>query len=109
MDQMSAIHHTYHLMDDFTGCGHVQPDHSYQGGRIQYDAGKMDGFLRSGSDDYSIGYYQEQDLTFLGALARHYTTLDRYFCSFMGPPIRIASFCTQRRQTESATLEMYVI
>ena len=45
----------------------------------------MDGFLRSGSDDYSIGYYQEEDLTFFGALARHYTTLDRYFCSFMGP------------------------
>jgi phospholipase C len=45
----------------------------------------MDGFLRSGSDIYSIGYYQEQDLTFFGALARQFTTLDRYFCSFMGP------------------------
>ena len=84
-DQTGAIHDTYHLIGDFTGCGHVQPDHSYQGGRIQYDAGKIDGFLPSGSDDYSIGYYQEEDLTFFGALARHYTTLDRYFCSFMGP------------------------
>jgi len=85
VDQTGAIQNTFHLAGDFTGCGHIQPDHSYQGGRIQYDEGKMDGFLRSGSDIYSLGYYQEDDLTFLGALARQYTTLDRYFCSFMGP------------------------
>jgi phospholipase C len=85
VDQADAIHSTYPLSGDFTGCGHIQPDHSYQGGRIEYDAGKMDGFLRSASDTYSIGYYQEKDLTFFGALARQYTTLDRYFCSFLGP------------------------
>jgi phospholipase C len=45
----------------------------------------MDGFLRSASDIYSVGYYREEDLTFFGALARRFTTLDRYFCSFMGP------------------------
>jgi phospholipase C len=84
-DPTGAAHFTYHLAGDFTGCGHLQPDHSYQGGRIEYDAGKMDGFLRSASDTFSIGYYQEADLTFFGALARQYTTLDRYFCSFLGP------------------------
>lgn len=85
VDQTGVAHSTYDLAGDFTGCGHVQPDHSYQGGRIQYNAGKLDGFLRSGNDTYSLGYYQEEDLTFFGALARQYTTLDRYFCSFMGP------------------------
>jgi phospholipase C len=84
-DQTGAIWDTHHLAGDFTGCGHIPPDHSYQGGRIQYDAGKMDGFLRSGNDVFSIGYYREEDLTFFGALARHYTALDRYFCSFLGP------------------------
>ena len=84
-DQNGASQSTHPLTGDFTGCGHIQPDHSYQGGRIQYNTGKMDGFLKSGNDTYSIGYYQEQDLTFFGALARQYTTLDRYFCSFMGP------------------------
>lgn len=84
-DQTGTIHSTYHPAGDFTGCGHIQPDHSYEGGRIQYNAGKMNGFLRSGNDTYSIGYYQEEDLTFFGRLARQYTTLDRYFCSFMGP------------------------
>src|ERR1700745_672723 len=52
VDQTGAIHYTHHLAGDFTGCGHVQPDHSYQGGRIQYDAEKMDGFLRSGNDTF---------------------------------------------------------
>src|SRR6201997_1222891 len=84
-DPTGALWKTHPLAGDFTGCGHVPPDHTYQGGRIQYDAGKMDGFLRSGNDQFSIGYYQEADLTFFGALARQYTTLDRYFCSFMGP------------------------
>ena len=76
---------TYRLTNDFTGCGHVQPDHSYLGGRLEYNSGKMDGFLRADSDVYSLGYYLEEDLTFFGSLARHYTTLDRYFCSFLGP------------------------
>ena len=56
VDQTGAAQNTYHLAGDFTGCGHIQPDHSYQGGRIQYNAGKMDGFLRSGNDIFSIGY-----------------------------------------------------
>ncbi|QNI33935.1 twin-arginine translocation signal domain-containing protein [Alloacidobacterium dinghuense] len=85
VDQTDATQYTHPLTGDFTGCGHIQPDHSYQGGRIQYNAGKMDGFLRSGNDTFSIGYYQEQDLIFFGAMARQYTTLDRYFCAFMGP------------------------
>jgi phospholipase C len=84
-DRTGAVQNTYHLAGDFSGCGHIDPDHSYEGARIEYNAGKMDGFLRSGNDIFSIGYYQEEDLTFLGALARQYTTLDRYFCSFMGP------------------------
>jgi phospholipase C len=46
----------------------------------------MDGFLRSGdNDEYAIGYYVEADRPFLAALARHYTTLDGYFCSILGP------------------------
>ena len=85
LDQSGAARPTHHLAGDFTGCGHIPPDHTFQGGRIQYSAGKMDGFLRSGNDTFSIGYYEEQDLTFFGALARRYTTLDRYFCSFLGP------------------------
>jgi len=79
-------HATHALAPDYTGCGHPDPDHSYNGGRIQYDGGKMDGFLRSGRNDvYSIGYYVEKDRPFYSALARNFTVCDRYFCSILGP------------------------
>ena len=104
VDQTGAAQYTHHLAGDFTGCGHVDPDHSYPGGRIQYNAGKMDGFLRSGSDTFSIGYYQEEDLTFFGAMARQYTTLDRYFCAFMGPtaPNRIFLHAAQTDRIDNS-------
>lgn len=85
-DADGMVHETHALAPDFTGCGHPDPDHSYLGGRVQYGRAAMDGFLRSGSnDDYAIGYYREEDRPFLAALARHYTTLDRGFCSILGP------------------------
>jgi phospholipase C len=85
-DSAGVSHQTYGLAPDYTGCGHPDPDHSYEGGRIQYDGGAMDGFLRSGSnDEFAIGYYVEADLPFSSALARNYTTLDRCFCSILGP------------------------
>jgi phospholipase C len=81
-----TVRPTHPLAPDFTGCGHPDPDHSYAGGRVQYDGGAMDGFLRSGTnDDYVIGFYVEGDRPFGSALARNYTTLDRSFCSILGP------------------------
>jgi len=74
---------TYHLTS-FTGCGHPDPDHSYQGGRDEYDGGKMDGWLRTTTNDiYCIGYYEEADIPLFAGLARNFTTLDRYFPSIL--------------------------
>jgi phospholipase C len=85
-DAAGAYHPTFPLAPDFTGCGRVDPDHSYVGGRIQYNRGAMNGFLVQYEDDqYPIGYYAEADRPFLNALARWYTTLDRSFCSILGP------------------------
>ena len=71
---------------DYQGCGHPVPDNSYAGGRVQYDDGKMDGWLLDASNDvFAIGYYNESDLPFLSVLARNYTTLDNYFCSILAP------------------------
>jgi phospholipase C len=68
------------------GCGFNDPDHSYSGGRIQYNGGLMDGFLTDpANDSYAISFYKPHDRPFLGSLARHYTTCDRYFCSILGP------------------------
>jgi phospholipase C len=86
LDGTGAAHQTHPLAPDFTGCGHPGPDHSYSGGRVQYDRGAMDGFLRSGAnDEYAIGFYVEEDRPFGSALARNFTTLDRSFCSILGP------------------------
>src|SRR5919108_248072 len=55
-------------------------------GRVQYDNGACDGFMRSGqSDRYAIGYYRQRDLPFLGTAARYWTVCDRYFAALMGP------------------------
>lgn len=77
---------TWELAPDFTGCAYPDPDHSYQGGRTEVNGGKMNGFLMPESNGLNaVGYYREQDLPFRAALARNYTTCDRYFPSILGP------------------------
>ena len=72
------------LAPDFQGCTHPDPDHSYQGGRVEYDGGACDGWLRAGSnDDFAIGYYKNRDLAFLGRAAPQWTAMDRYFAAIM--------------------------
>jgi phospholipase C len=84
LDAAGNSHPTHRLASDFQGCAHPDPDHSWEGGRAQLDGGRMDGFLRSGENDvFSIGYYAEQDLPFLPAVARTFTTFDRFFCSLL--------------------------
>jgi len=83
---------------DYQGCGHPNPDHSYQGGRIEYNDASMNGWLLdANNDEYSIGYYNEVDLPFMSALARNYLTLDNYFCSILAStfPNRIFMFAAQ--------------
>jgi len=85
-DRNGERHRTYTLAPDFQGWGHPDPDHSYVGGRIQFNNGACDGFLRSGeNDEYAIGYYRRPDLDFLGRAVGDWTTGDRYFCSILGP------------------------
>ncbi|MDQ2943476.1 MAG: alkaline phosphatase family protein [Candidatus Dormibacteraeota bacterium] len=75
---------TYKLAPDYQGCGHPDPDHTSEAGRIQYNGGKCDGFLRTPySDRYAIGYYTPADLPFLGAAAHDWTVCDRYFSAVM--------------------------
>src|SRR5580698_3228553 len=83
VDNSGEAHATYRL-STFVGCSHPDPDHSYAGGRSEYDDGKMDGWLRTYTNDtFSIGYYEEADLPFYAALARNFTTLDNYFASIL--------------------------
>jgi Phosphoesterase family len=93
----------YPLAPDFQGCGYSDPDHSWEGWLVEYNYGKMNGFLQrpgevanagvipAKANTFPIGYYTNfhhngtrkavPDLPVIGALAEHYTTLDRYFCA----------------------------
>ena len=84
LDQAGVPHLTYPLAPDFQGCGHPDPDHSYVGGRVAYNDGAVDGWLRAGANDpYAIGYYTQQDLAFLSQAALRWTVCDRYFAPIM--------------------------
>jgi phospholipase C len=82
-DDQGKRHPTHPLAPDFQGCGFDDPDHSFKGGREEYNGGKLDGFLRV-NDEYAIGYYERKDLPFIPHVAKAFTLYDRYFCSLMG-------------------------
>jgi phospholipase C len=82
-DPSGKTHSTYNLRNNYQGCGFLDPDHSWDGGRTELDGGRMDGFLRAQSDVFSIGYYGEHDLPFSPHVAKAYTAFDRFFCSLL--------------------------
>jgi phospholipase C len=83
-DRAGVLQPTYALAPDYQGCSHPDPDHSYQGGRVEYDNGACDGWLRAGNNDlYAIGYYTQNDLPFHAGAAQNWTTCDRYFSPIM--------------------------
>jgi len=83
-DSLGNAFETHPLAPDFQGCSHPDPDHSYAGGRIEYDNGLCDGWLRAGTNDtFAIGYYTQNDLPFLGQAAPDWTVCDRYFAPIM--------------------------
>ena len=74
---------THRLVNNFQGCGFLDPDHSWDGGRTEMAGGRMDGFLKADSDVFSIGYYAEPDLPFTPHVAKEFTAFDRFFCSLL--------------------------
>lgn len=104
LDDSGVAHATHHLTA-FQGCHHPDPDHSFTGGRIQYNDGACDGWLRCGDGDvYPIGYYTEADLAFFGPAARYWTTCDRYFAAMLGPtyPNRLYLHAAQTDRIDNA-------
>ena len=100
---------TYALSGDYQGCDHPDPDHSYEGGRIEYNEGACDGWLRAGQNDrYAIGYYQQSDLAFLGSAAPAWTACDAYFSALLGPtyPNRIYQHAAQTDRLDDSLLPL---
>jgi phospholipase C len=103
-DDFGAAHRTHHLTE-YTGCGSNDPDHSYEGGRLQFNGGRLDGFRRGDNDDFALGYYTEADLPFYRQLLPHATTFDRYFASILGPtyPNRFYSHAAYTDRLDNTT------
>jgi phospholipase C len=74
---------------EWQGCGHPDPDHSWDGGRRQLGSSltdtrkEPDGFLEGGNDEFALCYYDENDLGFIHAAGREFTVFDRFHCSLM--------------------------
>lgn len=102
-DLTGALQPTHHLTD-YQGCAFQDPDHSYGGGRIEYDNGRCDGWLRV-NDKFSIGYYEKRDLAFLGEAAPGWTVCDNYFAAIMSEtfPNRIYQHAAQTDRITNAT------
>jgi phospholipase C len=103
-DAQGTSHRTFH-QTQFSGCGFTDPDHSYEGGRLQYNNGKMNGFLTdTQNDSFAISYYEAKDRPFMSRLAQAYTTCDRYFCSILGPtyPNRFFQHAAQTDRLDDA-------
>jgi phospholipase C len=106
-DSAGVADSTYPLTPDYQGCGHPDPDHTYEGGRTEFNDGACDGWLRAANDRYAIGYYTDADLPFFAGAARDWTTCDHYFSPMMGPtfPNRLFQHCAQTdRITNEFTL-----
>ena len=106
VDNNGVPHATHRLAPDFQGCAHPDPDHSYQGGRVEYNSTRCDGWLRAGANDVqAIGYYTDDDLSFLGTAAPTWTVCDRYFAAIMAPtfPNRLYQHAAQTDRLTNAT------
>jgi phospholipase C len=105
-DAAGVRHATHALAPDFQGCGHPDPDHSYEGGRVEYNGGACDGWLRAGAnDEYAIGYYRKGDLSFLGRAVPQWTTFSRYFAAILAEtyPNRIYQHAGQTDRIHNTT------
>lgn len=69
--------------DDFRGCGHPDPGHSWNAGRAERD----NGFLAtaSGNDRFALSWFTDDDLPVYSELARRFTVCDRWHASLLGP------------------------
>ena len=77
---------THRLTPEYQGCGHPDPGHGWESGRVQFNNGKIDGWLKEGSDtdEFALGYYEKGDLGFIQDATSGATTFDRFFCSLLG-------------------------
>ncbi|WP_260463792.1 alkaline phosphatase family protein [Burkholderia sp. Bp8963] len=103
----------------YQACSKADPDHSYDGGRIQLDGGKMDGWLmtpdtsKTQGDLFPIGYYTAADLPFFAGCAQNWTICDSYHCGILAETypnrLYLMSGETDRLVNDSTTCQLPTI
>jgi phospholipase C len=85
VDLAGEVHESYDLAPNFQNCRFADPDHSYEGGRREINAGAMDGFMltQPQGDTFPIGYYTGESLPFFRGCAENWTICDRYFSGIL--------------------------
>lgn len=102
----SGVARSTHRLRDTQGCHHPDPDHSFDGGRVELNDGACDGWLRAGdNDEFCTGYYTADDLAFYGKAAPYWTTCDRYFSAIMAEtyPNRFYQHAAQTDRIHNST------
>ena len=61
-----------------------KPAQDWLDSHLQFNHGRNDGFVKSGSGPVAMGYWQQADQPFYYSLARAFPIADRYFCSMPG-------------------------
>jgi phospholipase C len=106
VDSEGNMHESFDLAPNYQNCELADPDHSYDGGRIEINDGKMDGFLLTQpvGDLFPIGYYTADSLPFFKGCAEHWTICDRYFSGILGltTPNRIYMHAGQTDRVENS-------
>mgnify|MGYP001618784172 CR=1 FL=1 len=89
-DNDGQMHSTFRLATDpdygFQGCGKEDPAHGYETGRVQFNNGRNDGFLKTvgtPGDLFPIGYYTAEDVPFFKGAVENFTVCDRFFSSIL--------------------------
>jgi phospholipase C len=76
------IQHAFHMP---TTCQLTsKPSQTWLDSHVQFDNGRNDGFVLSGSGPVAMGYWDGSDQPFYYSLARVFPIADRYFCSLPG-------------------------
>ena len=92
-------HQTHHLDGRCQGCGFQDPDHSYEGGRIQLNGGALRRVAALGAERQlrRSATTSRPTSSSCGQAAPDWTTFDRYFSAIMAEtyPNRFYLHCAQ--------------
>ena len=76
------IQHAFRMPTTCQLTGH--PAQDWLASHVQFDGGRLDGFVRSASGPVAMGYWDQADQPFYYSLATAFPVADRYFCSVLG-------------------------